>query len=244
MHLPKARSRIDNIVGARRFSHADGSFHELPMEATMKRSLIGALLIACALALSPQAFAVGTAEPEADETRLIDFSYATPEWLVGHNLQGVVERKIEDGYASVKAMAAEMFRESPDALILPFDLSFRLERVVVGEYETIVLYEYSFTGGAHGNYSVWTETLRGGVAVSIRDYLSERGSSPDRFLTILNAALERDGYFTIASIDELNGFWTSWQVHEPNDATPIGIRLVFLPYAVASFSEGTITYEF
>ena len=35
-----------------------------------------------------------------------------------------------------------------------------------------------------------------------------------------------------------------WQVHTRENEQSIGIRILFPPYAVASFSEGTITYTF
>lgn len=175
----------------------------------------------------------------SDDSELIDFSFMPPEWLEGYPKQDAIEQYIQGRYDEVKRDAVDLKKEFPDSVLLPFVLVVKPERIVLGEYESILLTDYAFTGGAHGNTTYVYYTLKDGNDISLREYLETRQSTEEQLIELTNAYLERDGHSTVENIDHI-----PWQIYQPSDEAPIGIRLLFPPYAVASYAEGTIAYVF
>ena len=81
--------------------------------------------------------------------------------------------------------------------------------------------------------------LHNGNSITLANYLKNRGTSEQQLLMLINERLRRDGYKAIESFENV-----PWQVHTRENEQSIGIRILFPPYAVASFSKGTITYTF
>ena len=111
---------------------------------------------------------------------------------------------------------------------------------MLNEYESILVTERAYTGGAHGNVQYVYYNLRNGSSITLGDYLKDRGRSETQLLTLINERHNRqDAYAVIEDLENV-----PWQVHSRENEQSIGIRILFPPYAVASFSAGTITYTF
>ena len=172
---------------------------------------------------------------KADE--LIIFTYEEPAWLTGHPLEERVNGYIAKEYSAVFVDAGHLLEEFPDTALLPFQLRFDLERSEFNGYESVLLTEYAYTGGAHGNTNYRSYTLRDGEPVTLIDYLNSRRFEERHLLALLNKYLEEDAYETIETLEGL-----VWTVHPPREENQIGIRVIFPPYAVASYAAGTISY--
>ena len=165
--------------------------------------------------------------------------YIPPRWLAGHPQEHTVEQHIQQRYHKVRLEAVDLQKEFPDSALLPFEFEVTPEQTVTGEYEGILLTEYTYTGGAHGNTTYRYFNFRDGNSLTLIEYLEERGVQKEYVLTLVNEYLVRDGYETVETLNDI-----PWQVHQSNAENPIGIRFIFPPYAVAPFSAGTITYTY
>ena len=169
------------------------------------------------------------------------FTYKKPEWLEGHPKQETIEgyvKKRKDRIIESAMWYARQDEEFSQSL-LPLAREITIERVVFDKYEGILIKDWAYTGGAHGNTRYAAYNLRNGKDVSLTEYLSDRGYSEEQALELLN---KKNKYSGISSFNDFkNGQGRVWQVHPPDSENPIGIRLT-LPGR--SEAEGTITYTF
>ena len=175
----------------------------------------------------------------APDTILIDFQYEKPAWLEGHLKQRSIEEYIKQKKQEITDSATDLRQEFPDTALLPFILDITVDRTVLNEYESILVTESAYTGGAHGNVQYIYYNLRNGNSITLVDYLKDKGTSEAQLLTIINERLRQDVYEAIEDLEDV-----PWQVHTRENEQSIGIRILFPPYAVAPFSKGAITYTF
>ena len=175
----------------------------------------------------------------APDTILIDFQYEKPAWLEGHLKQRSIEEYIKQKKQEITDSATDLRQEFPDTALLPFILDITVDRTVLNEYESILVTESAYTGGAHGNVQYIYYNLHNGNSITLVDYLKDKGTSEAQLLTIINERLRQDVYEAIEDLEDV-----PWQVHTRENEQSIGIRILFPPYAGAPFSEGTITYTF
>lgn len=173
------------------------------------------------------------------DATLLDVRYEKPEWLEGHLKQRSVEEYIKTRKQDIIDSATDLRQEFPDSALLPFTLDITVGRTVLNEYESILVTERAYTGGAHGNVQYVYYNLRNGSSITLVDYLKDRETSEAQLLTLINERLRQDAYEVIKDLEDV-----PWQVYTRENEQSIGIRILFPPYAVASFSEGTITYTF
>ena len=183
-----------------------------------------------------------TSEDSSDtpsDVTLIDFQYKKPEWLEGHLKQGSIEEYIKKKKKEITDDAINLSQEFPNSSLLPFTLDITLDRTVLDEYESILITERTYTGGAHGNMQYMYYNLHNGNSITLADYLKNRGTSEIQLLMLINERLRPDEYELIENFEDV-----PWQVHTWTNEQSIGIRILFPPYTVGPFSAGTITYTF
>lgn len=173
------------------------------------------------------------------DVTLIDFQYARPEWLEGHLKQGEVEEYIKKRKKEVTDSALDLRKEFPNSALLPFTLDITVDRTVLDEYESVLITERRYTGGAHGNMDYVYYNLHNGNSITLANYLKNRGTSETQLLALINERLQQDEYDAIDKLENV-----PWQVHTEKNEQAIGIRILFPPYAVGPYSAGTITYTF
>lgn len=181
----------------------------------------------------------GSSSNTDSDAILIDFQYQKPAWLEGHIKQRSVEEYIKNRKQEITDSATDLRQAFPDSALLPFTLDITVDRTALNEYESILVTERAYTGGAHGNVQYIYYNLHNGNSIALVDYLKDRGTSETQLLTLINERLRQDAYETIEDLEDV-----PWQVYSREHEQSIGIRILFPPYAVASFSEGTITYTF
>ena len=167
----------------------------------------------------------------------LTIEYTAPKWLKNHPQKEHIEQYIQQQYYKVYDGAMRLRQEFPDSALLPFDFSVDLKRDVISEYESILLAEHTYTGGAHGNTTYQYYNFKNNASLTLSEYLAERGVQEEYLFTLINEQLVRDGYNKIETLTD-----TPWLIHQANAKNPIGIRFIFPPYTVASFATGTITY--
>ena len=208
------------------------------------RYIITSVIVIFAIALGMYLILISTdtsedtSDPPSDVT-LIDFQYEKPEWLKGHLKQGSIEAYIEKRRREITEGAMSLRQEFPDSALLPFTLAIIADRIVLNEYESILITESAYTGGAHSNTVYIYYNLRNGNSITLADYLKKRGTSETQLLTLINERLRHDEYEAIESLEDV-----PWQVHPRKNEQSIGIRILFPPYVVGPYSAGTITYTF
>ena len=200
--------------------------------------IIVAIVVGVRLILVSTETSEDTSDTPSDVT-LIDFQYEKPAWLEGHLKQGSVEKYIKKRKKEITNGAIDLSQEFPNSPLLPFDLDITADRAVLDEYESILITEREYTGGAHGNMHYIYYNLHNGNSITLADYLKNRGTSETQLLMLINERLRRDEYEAIENLENM-----PWQVHTRENEQSIGVRILFPPYAVAAFSEGTITYTF
>ncbi len=200
--------------------------------------VIVAIVIGVRLILVSTDTSENTSDIPSDVT-LIDFQYEKPEWLEGHLKQGSVEEYIKKRKKEITDDAINLSQEFPNSSLLPFTLDITLDRTVLDEYESILITERTYTGGAHGNMQYIHYNLHNGNSITLADYLKNRGTSETQLLMLINERLRQDEYELIENFEDV-----PWQVHIWTNEQSIGIRILFPPYAVGPFSAGTITYTF
>ena len=173
------------------------------------------------------------------DATLINVRYENPEWLEGHAKQRSVEEYIKKRKKEITENATDLRQEFPDSALLPFTLDITLDRTVVNAYESILITESAYTGGAHSNMQYVYYNLHNGNSITLANYLKDRGISETQLLTLINERLRQDAYEAIEDLEDV-----PWQVHPQENEQSIGVRILFPPYAVTSFSEGTIAYTF
>ena len=171
------------------------------------------------------------------------FTYEKPEWLEGHPKQETIDgyvKKRKEKIINSAIWYEKQEREFPKfRSVLPLTLEIIIERVVVDAYESILITDRAYTGGAHRNTIYAYYTFRDGKDVSLTEYLSDKGHSEEHLLELLNNRLLRDKYKTVKSFNDV-----AWQVHAPDSEKSIGIRIIFPPGTIEAYAAGTITYTF
>lgn len=179
----------------------------------------------------------------SSEIALINFTYEKPQWLAGHPKQENIEEYVKKRKEEITNGAIEHEREFPESrALLPYVLEITIERLVLDAYESILITDYAYTGGAHGNTIYAYYTLRDGKDVSLTEYLSDRGYSKEHLLELVNKGIVRDTKNKYKTIESFND--VAWQVHAPDSEKPIGIRIIFPPGTIEAYAAGTITYTF
>ena len=173
------------------------------------------------------------------DVTLIDFQYAKPEWLEGHLKQGEVEEYIKKRKKEVTDSAIALRKGFPNSALLPFTLDITVDRAVLDEYESVLITERTYTGGAHGNMDYVYYNLHNGNSITLANYLKNRGTSETQLLVLINERLQQDEYDAIDKLENV-----PWQVHTEKNEQSTGIRILFPPYVVGPYSAGTITYTF
>ncbi len=199
---------------------------------------IVAILVGVGLILVSTETSESPSDIPSDAT-LFAVRYEKPAWLEGHLKQRSIEEYIKNRKQEITDSATELRQEFPDSALLPFTLDITVDRTVLNEYESILVTERTYTGGAHGNVQYVYYNLRNGSSITLGDYLKDRGTSEAQLLTLVNERLRQDAYESVEDLEDV-----PWQVYSREPEQSIGIRILFPPYAVASFSAGTITYTF
>ena len=200
------------------------------------------VIFAIALGIYLILMSTDTAEDTYDipsDITLINFRYKKPEWLTGHLKQGSIEAYIAKRKREITENAMDLRQEFPDSALLPFLLDITIDRIVLNEYESILITDNAYTGGAHSNRDYIYYNLHNGNNITLTDYLKKRGASETQLLTLINERLRRDAYRAIENFEDV-----LWQVHPGQNEQSIGIRILFPPYVVGPYRAGTITYTF
>ena len=169
----------------------------------------------------------------------ISFSFEKPTWLHKHPKEKTITKYVRNQYQNIANGAEKFQKDFPDSALLPYQLKVDATRIITGEYESILITDYRFTGGAHGNTTYTHHNLENGKDITLREYLREMNVSEKELLIRVNKTLLNDSHSTIKTLTN-----TPWQIQTKNKDSPLGIKLIFPPYAVASYAEGTITYSF
>ena len=181
---------------------------------------------------------------------IIAVEYEKPAWLAGHPKECEVEEYIFTEYMETKGyaeeFAEELRTENLTTALLPYSFDIRIDRDVIDPYENILITNYSYTGGAHGNTAFQYYNLKDGKDISFEAYLNDIQYSETDLLRDINQRLEQDGYEVLKEL--YMPFTDSqhrlpWQVYERKDAS-MGIRIIFPHYTVASYAAGVIMYSF
>ncbi len=171
------------------------------------------------------------------EISQLEFTFEKPKWLEGHPKQKNIEEYVRKRKNKLTEEAVELKEEFPESNLLPYQLHITIERTVVDAYESVLITDYYYTGGAHGNTQYHYYNLLNGKDISLTEYLSHKQSTEEDLLKRVNARLQNDKHQTIDSFNDV-----PWQVHHPENEEQIGIRILFPPYAVAAYAVGTISY--
>ena len=173
---------------------------------------------------------------------IIDVEYEKPSWLTGHIKECTIETYISNEYQDVKS-AAE------GARFLPYRLVIKVSRTVVHPYESIIVDNYQYTGGAHGNTTYKYYNLKNKKDISFEEYLAEIGYSEQELLQLVNRRLKNDpGTFDGSFLKSLEDFKNKdqgypWQIHQRSEGS-MGITLMFPEYSVGPYAAGTFKYSF
>ena len=112
------------------------------------------VIVAIVVGVRLTSVSTDTSEDSSDtpsDVTLINFQYEKPEWLEGHLKQGSIEEYIKKRKKEITDGAIDLRQEFPNSPLLPFDLDITVDRAVLDEYESILITEREYTGGAHGN---------------------------------------------------------------------------------------------
>ncbi len=173
---------------------------------------------------------------------IIDVEYEKPSWLTGHIKECTIETYISHEYQDVKS-AAE------GARFLPYRLVIKVSRTVVHPYESIIVDNYQYTGGAHGNTRYEYYNLKNKKDISFEEYLAEIGYSEQELLQLVNRRLKNDPRTSDGSfLKSLEDFKNKdqgypWQIHQRNEGS-MGITLILPEYSVEPYAAGTFKYSF
>ena len=177
---------------------------------------------------------------------IIDVEYEKPSWLTGHIKECAIETYISNEYQDVKSVAEESQSQSS---LLPFQLVIEVSRTVVHPYESIIVDNYQYTGGAHGNTTYKYYNLKNKKNISFEEYLAEIDYSEQELLQLVNRRLKNDpktfdGSFLKSLEDFKNKDWGHiWKIHQRDDGS-MGIALIFPEYSVGPYAAGPIKYSF
>ena len=172
---------------------------------------------------------------------------AYPEWFSNHpagiNIQNEIEerrREIQDEQQNL----IEEFAPNIPATVSGYDYTVTFERIQSGPYDSIIAEEVAYTGGAHRNIRYITATAKNGVVLSLEEYLTDIGKTEQELITKLQETIESnsESYFQtnpITSLSDIQNFSTQTK---QNGET--GIQLIFAPYEIGSFAQGTIRFDF
>lgn len=119
---------------------------------------------------------------------IIDVEYEKPSWLTGHIKECTIETYISNEYQDVKSAAEDLLSQS----FLPFRLVIKVSRIAAHPYESIIVDNYQYTGGAHGNTTYKYYNLKNKKDISFEEYLAEIGYSEQELLQLVNQRLKND----------------------------------------------------
>ena len=214
------------------------------MKKEMKQCLNTIIAIALLILLIVVFSKVGVEPCRIDTAKIISHEqfliveYQIPDWLTGHTKECEIQKYISEHYHDIKADSKSVRKEFPNTALLPFHFSVNLDREIIEPYESIIIAKYEYTGGAHGNIEYEYYTLKNDREISLEKYLMDIGRTPTGFLMAVNKRLRKDGYETIEGFAGI-----PWYIRRNHDGT-MGITVIFPPYTVASYAEGTIDYSF
>ncbi len=180
------------------------------------------------------------------EEGMIAVTYERPSWLTGHVKQCDIEQYIYAQYAEIKKSADDLLAEFPDSALLPFRLNIKIKQYVVDPYESIIIENWHYTGGAHGNVAYKYYNLKEKSDISFEKYLNDIRYDKQNLLQQVNKQLEEDGNDMIEKFEseyEDQEVSFPWHIHQREDES-LGITFIFPPYFVASYAAGTIVYSF
>ena len=180
-----------------------------------------------------------TPEEPTDTTAEISplkFTYEKPKWLEGHPKLKEIEEYVKQRKDELTEEAVKLEEKFPDSL-QSYKLDIKIDRTVVDAYESILIKDYYFMGGARGYIEFHYYNLLNGKDISLVEYLSDKQASVEDLLKRVNARLQNDKHTPIGNFRDV-----PWQVHHPENKEQIGIRIIFPPYYVAAYKFGTIVY--
>ncbi len=178
---------------------------------------------------------------------IFSFEYEKPSWLTGHIKESAIETYISNEYREIKRMAEELYQEFPDTN-LRYRLVIKVSRTVVPPYESIIIDNYQYIGGAHGNTQYKYYNLKNNKDILFEEYLADISYSEQKLLKQINQRLKNDSRtFDNRFLKSLEDFKNKnrypWQVHQRDEGS-VGITLIFPAYSIAPYASGTIKYSF
>ena len=161
-------------------------------------------------------------------------------------VRGEFLNEIEIYAKEVKRSAEDLYASDPKSALFPLNLSlYEVNRYGNHDIKGFYALLSSYTGGAHDvvvllstNYSVKGDTL-----ISDEELLNMLGIGADYFLERLRAELSAEGYdknFLDNGLDDLSKFAIHVNMYNSTNI----LELVFPPYVIAPYSEGTIKKAF
>ena len=172
----------------------------------------------------------------SEDIAVVDVKF--PSWLSTHHYRETIENLVGSQASTLQQQALDAKERSSDAELLPYRYSAKItSHKASEEFESIVVHEQVYTGGAHENTLYYTYTFVYETLITLEEYLEIIESDSDEILSRINSNLASDGHETLTSINEAR----AWNVVENKDGA-LGIRVIFPPYQVASFAYGTIVY--
>ena len=176
--------------------------------------------------------------PVVGDSTLLEVSSTTESIkhrVVGERIQAVMDADVALIYADAEVQRAT----NPDTALLPYRYDVVIQEAEVGPYYSVLLERQEYTGGAHTNYRHEDYTFVKNKQISLKEVLEREGVAEHEVYNFLREVLARDGHSEIAGLSEIQ----HWGV-VPDAQGRVLLRVVFPPYQIAPFSEGTIIYLF
>ena len=217
-----------------------------------KRQLLG-VTIAVIVFLSFVIFFLGQREvcesgieSVVSHENVIAVTYEKPSWLDGHIKQCEIEAYITGEYRDIKDSAEKTKEEFPDTVLLPYQFIVEVDQRVVKPYESILITDYRYTGGAHGITTYTQYNLRNGKDIPFEAYLLDIGYDEKELLQRVNQFLKDNQHDTLEELYLPFGQpkrRLPWRIQQ-REGGSMGIDLIFPPYSVAAYVFGTIEHSF
>ena len=179
---------------------------------------------------------------------IFSFEYEKPSWLTGHIKESAIETYISNEYREIKRSAEELYQEFPDTN-LRHRLVIKVSRTVIPPYESIIVDNYQYTGGAHANTQYKYYNLKNNKDILFEEYLADISYSEQKLLKLINQRLKNDSRtFDNRFLKSLEDFKNKnqgypWQIHQRDEGS-MGTTLIFPEYSVAPYAVGTMKYSF
>ena len=173
-------------------------------------------------------------ESVVSHENVIAVEYEKPLWLEGHTKQCDIETYIAGQYRDIKDNAEKTKEEFPDTVLLPYQFIVEVDQRVAKPYESILITDYRYTGGAHGITTYTQYNLRNSKDIPFEAYLLDIGYDEKELLQRVNQFLKDNQHDTLEELYLPFGQpkrRLPWRIQQQEGGS-MGIDLIFPPYSV------------